>query len=461
MPVKEMNYKYLTQFGSTLFLLLTLVLTACGTGDQTTPAPAATASENFKGTVVVGGIFDTSGLGQQEGRDYAAGALAYAAYLNSKGGAEGYKIDLRASDFAGQAPVAIENYQRLLKEGAVAFLAWDDADTLAVTRQLNTGRTPLLSASYDEELVRDLKQNPYNFMIAPSYADQIKIALLYAKQNRPDPTRTDQTGVGFFYSDNNFGRYPYQVGRDYASAHNISWYHESVVSADTDKTQILNEANRLRNAHPEYTFFQAKPYLVAESLNIIKAVQTQTIMLGLSGSASPDLYDLASKGAEKYLAFQVVSYPDDQNSGLDEIRRWLDGNANKLLYPNPVIGAPLKLSYRFTQGWVTMKVLAEGIRQAIVANPPATGQALTLNGDKVKEGLESLKQFDTGGITPPLSFSPTKHKGTDTVRLIKMENKKWKIINDNLSLSALEAIDSQPPTPTPVPLSPSPITPKR
>ncbi|MEI6044581.1 MAG: ABC transporter substrate-binding protein, partial [Chloroflexota bacterium] len=227
-----------------LLVAMALLLTACSYS-PTTP-PQTTPENGFKGTVLIGGIFDLSGASAVEGREYAAGILAYNSLFNSKGGANGYQVELKVADFAAKAPLAIEEYQRLLKEGAVAFLAWDTADTLAITRQLQTDRVPLLSASYDEELVRDIKQQSYNFMLVPSYSDQIKLALLYAKRNRTEAAQTEQTRVGFLFSDDQFGRFPQQVGRDYSSSHNITWFHEGVLLPSLDQNNLLFEANRLK-----------------------------------------------------------------------------------------------------------------------------------------------------------------------------------------------------------------------
>ena len=53
-------------------------------------------------------------------------------------------------------------------------------------------------------------------------------------------------------------------------------------------------------------------------------------------------------------------------------------------------------------------IMAEGIRKA--------GNNFT--GKGVKEGLETLSNFQTGGITIPVSFSPTNHKGSTGIKIL-------------------------------------------
>ncbi len=436
-----------------LALLFNLLLAACSPLEEGTPTsvPSPTPNDGFKGKIIVGGVFDLSGASSVEGREYAAGVSSYVNYYNSKGGANNFKLDLRATDFAAKAPVAIEQYQKLLKEGAVAFISWDTADTLALSRQIKNDHVPLLSASYDEELVRDPKQQPYTFMIAPSYTDQLKLALLYARKIRYDQARLNEPlQVAYLYSDDDFGRFPFQAGRDFASqSKGFLWFHEGVLQPKLDRENLAKEVNRLRIARPEFTFVQAKPDVVTELLKLTKATSVPTALIGLNYTATPDLPQQAGKAAENFTAVAVQAFPDEASPGLDEIKRYLAerrsiSNLTPTTEPNLIPANPT-LSLRFIQGWDTMKVLAEGIRQAIISD--ASG---SLSGDKIREGLESIRQLDMGGLTPPLSFGPNQHKGTDTARFIRVENGKWKTIGPPLSLAELDYQNSLP-TPTPPP----------
>jgi len=40
-----------------------------------------------------------------------------------------------------------------------------------------------------------------------------------------------------------------------------------------------------------------------------------------------------------------------------------------------------------------------------------------LNSESLVEGIEKIKNFDTGDLTPPLSFGPNRHQGTYGVAL--------------------------------------------
>ncbi|MDH4136038.1 MAG: ABC transporter substrate-binding protein, partial [Anaerolineae bacterium] len=83
---------------------------------------------------------------------------------------------------------------------------------------------------------------------------------------------------------------------------------------------------------------------------------------------------------------------------------------------------PATRNIRYVQGWVTMQVMTEGIRRA--------GDDLT--GKGIREGLESLTDFQTGGITAPITFSPTSHKGATALRVYQVQEGEWVPITDYL-----------------------------
>ena len=74
-------------------------------------------------------------------------------------------------------------------------------------------------------------------------------------------------------------------------------------------------------------------------------------------------------------------------------------------------------------GWACALVLSKGIER--IGNGEITGPNL-------KKALESMKNLDTGGITPPITFSPTNHMGAKGVKLFKanLEKKYFEPITD-------------------------------
>ena len=56
-----------------------------------------------------------------------------------------------------------------------------------------------------------------------------------------------------------------------------------------------------------------------------------------------------------------------------------------------------------------------------------------VTGENIKAALETIQNFDTQGITSPISFSPTSHKGNNSLRLYQVVGGKWTQISDFIS----------------------------
>jgi branched-chain amino acid transport system substrate-binding protein len=67
----------------------------------------------------------------------------------------------------------------------------------------------------------------------------------------------------------------------------------------------------------------------------------------------------------------------------------------------------------YVRGWAYALVWAEGIRIA--------EKNKQLTGEGIKNALETLRNFDTGGLVPPISYTSTDHRPTtkSTIYVIK------------------------------------------
>ena len=129
----------------------------------------------------------------------------------------------------------------------------------------------------------------------------------------------------------------------------------------------------------------------------------------LNWAADEKFISLCGEAAEGVLGTVPFSFISDVSEsaapGLAEIRAFNRAEGTD----------PSTCNIRYVQGWVTMQVMAEGIRRA--------GDDLT--GKGIREGLESLTNFETGGITPPITFSPTSHKGAMALRIYQVQEGEW------------------------------------
>ena len=65
----------------------------------------------------------------------------------------------------------------------------------------------------------------------------------------------------------------------------------------------------------------------------------------------------------------------------------------------------------YSQGWFQSIILAEGMKRA----------GRKLNNESLISAIETIKDFDTGGIAGPVTFSPEDHKGNNLLKLYKAD----------------------------------------
>src|SRR5918999_610173 len=189
--------RYLSALGAAL--VLALGAAACGGDDD----EGAAGGDGGQATVKVGGIFDLSGATADVGTPYADGVKGFVEFHNQQG--SGPNIELISEDYKYDVAVAERLYSRLKSEGVVAVQGWGTGDTEALRGRITADRLPFMSGSYADTLV-DPAETPYNFVVATTYSDQMRIALEHIAQTAPSAQ------VAVFHHDSPFGESPLAAG---------------------------------------------------------------------------------------------------------------------------------------------------------------------------------------------------------------------------------------------------------
>ena len=389
-----MNMKRGTRTGLWLVVALALLVSLGGCGPR------------IPDVIRVGGIFDLTGATSEIGIPYADGVRDCARYINEQGGINGRQIELVDEDYGYNIERAKTVYTRLVEEEQVlVIMGWGTGDTEAMRSLIAADRIPSMSASYSEELTI-IETAPYNFLIGVTYSDQMRIALQYILDNWTDTSRSPR--VAFLYNDTPFGLSPIQDGRDYAESHGIEVVDEQIISLSA--VDATAELQAMAATSPDYAIVQETTASGSVILLTAQELALPTQFILLNWAADEKLISLAGEAAEGVLGTSPFTFITGDAPGLAEIRTF-----------NQAQGVdPTTRNIRYVQGWATMKVMAEGIRRA--------GDNLT--GEGIREGLEGLTNFDTGGITAPITFSPTSHKGATALRIHQVRGGQWLLVTD-------------------------------
>ena len=360
-------------------------------------SPSPAAAQEIK----VGGIFDLTGITSDVGKPFAQGVRDATAWVNENGGINGKRIKLIDVDYGYKIPEAVSAYKRMVNDEKVIMISgWGTGDTEALKDFVGKDKIPYFSASFSGHLT-DPAKFPYNFFASPSYSDQLRAWLQWVKQDWKDKSRNPK--VAFFYGDNAYGKSPMEAGRRYGKEIGVDVVDEEILpggfqdatsqllnmkqkGADyayinvttTGVSLVLRDAKKLGLA----TKFGTNPYGMSEQLPAV----AKDVAEGVTGVMPHVPYGTNVPGMKRLVDFHAKNHPNDTHDAM------------------------------YVRGWCTALLWQEGLKRADKA-----GQ---LNGEGIKKAVETLKDFDMGGLTSNLTYSATDHRGTTKTPIFQVQGGK-------------------------------------
>ena len=372
--------------------------------------------------IAIGGVFDITGPTGAVGAPYAEGVRDYVKWINDNGGIEGYKIKLLDVDYQYKIPQALAAYKNLAGK-VVAIEGWGTGDTEALSPLITRDKIPYMSASYSEHLT-DPSVTPYNFLIGVTYADQARVALKFIKQQHEKAGKPGKPKVCFIYNDTGFGRSPFftvtyhgkkfPAADEYAKKIGVDVVDKEIVALNALEatSQLLN----MQKKGAEWAIIQ-ETKATATILKDAKKLGLKTKFIALNWGMNKLFAKLAGDAAEGvYWTCPFALWSDTDLPGVKLMRK-----VSMKYHPNKKDRIVC-----YTQGFAAMYVMAEGLRRAIKMGD--------ISGPGVKKALESLRNFDTGGLTGPITFTPKSHKGSVSLRIYQFRNGKFVPVSGYISV---------------------------
>ena len=365
--------------------------TACGGDDD---------KDGAGKPVRVGGIFDLSGETADVGTPYANGIKGFVRYWNEAG--EGPQIDLTSEDYRYDRRVAKGLYTRLKQEGVVALQGWGTGDTEALGDRVTADRIPFMSASYSDILARP-STRPFNFVPATSYSDQMRIALQWISE------QASGAEVASFHDDSRFGESPQKAGQQAAKELGLGFKRYPLAA------KVEDNVAKLRGAQSQGAKFVVIQDVATPAAHLVKQIaelrlDMQAVCLNWCGDELfIELAGSAARGTVGVMPFAPVSVKAE---GFAQPRTFLAKRGRTLDQEG----------LHYIQGWYTMAVMAEGIKLAADRG--------TVTGESIRQALEDMDPFDTGGVSAPVDFTAASHAGMKAAKLYVVKNEQWSELTD-------------------------------
>lgn len=361
--------------------------------------------------IKVGGIFDMTGGTSDVGKEYAQGAIDAARYINEHGGVHGIPIELLANDYGYKIPEAVKTYKNLRDAHNVQIIqGWGTGDTEALSKTINEDKVVYMSASYSSHL-NDPSKTPYNFFVGTSYSDAIRMAMKYVKETITEhfpEAKGRRPRVVFIYPDVGYGRAPIPAGKAFAQELGIDiGPDQNVALTALDATsQLLS----MKGFDPDWAWVGGTTMSTATILKDAAKLGLRTKFIINNWGFDENLPKLAGPAADER-AYGMVPFAfwGENVPGMKPIME-----AHRKYHPND------KHTIRYVQGWTTMMVMWAALKRV-------KGD---YTGPNIKAALETLRNFDTGGLCAPITFTPDDHRPNVKEKIYKVSKGKLVFVKD-------------------------------
>jgi branched-chain amino acid transport system substrate-binding protein len=334
--------------------------------------PVGAAIAQDKPDLVLGASLPLTGFFGSTSGAVNVGMRDYVAYINEKGGIAGRKVRYEVEDTGYKVDVSVSVFNKITAKDKVHLYYADSTGFAKVIGPdlVRKGDILMGGNSFATEL-NDPAKFPFYFMSGPDYSEMVKVLLRYIAKEQP------KAKVALVYSDTEFGRDPIPVSLAYAKELGLSVVEQ--IATPPTSVDVSTEILKLRRANPDFTIFHG--YTLApmpEFITQAKGLGMKSKFMGTYWAMEATLVSKMGADADGFMGVVPYRYYFDKSANapmLDVIRKM----------------RPEYQQLGYIQGFITAMLLIESAKRVLDAGKEMTGTNL-------KNALNSIKDFDTGGL---------------------------------------------------------------
>ncbi len=337
----------------------------------------------------------------------AQAARDYAELVNLKGGIEGRKVEIIVQDHGNEPQRGIECYERTAGEGAmVVDLLSTPVSRAVLPRAMKDGKIMVQALvgrgdAIDGEVFR------WVFPVGPTYWGQAANIVSYVKKQSKDIRKTK---IAFLYIDYPFGQEPIPVLEALQKKEGFNLRLFPFPLPGNDQSSAWSQ---IRRYQPDYV-----------------------VMWGFSAMHVVASREMKRNGIpmDKYISVNWLNEVDLNNIGLEAARGLKRSTAVVGGSEHPLVQEIVKQLYDkgkgngdrkhisdsyYNVGLAIYSTMFEGARAALKSE----GGPLTP--EKLRKGMERLRNFDANGFMAPLTVTAKDHGGGGKTRIEMWDGRKW------------------------------------
>lgn len=338
----------------------------------------------------------------------AQAARDYAQILNQKGGIEGHPIEVMVQDHGNEPQRGIECYEKMKREGAISFDFMSTPVSRAILPRAMADKSVVIQAITGRGDAINGDVFTWIFPIGPTYWGQVANDIQYIKNQAKGNIKGKK--IAFIYPDYPFGQEPIGTLKTLAAKEGFELFLAPHPMPGNDQAAAWTQ---IRRFNPDW--------VISWNLSNMHVVASRE----MKRNGIP---------MDKYIAVNWFNEVDVANIGSENSKGIKRGTNVIGGQDHPLIQQIIKDLYEkgkgsgdrknlndvyYNTGLAIYTVVFEGARLAIKQ------KGWPLNSEKMKSGLESVKNFDAQGLIAPLTITPKDHGGGGKTRIDMWDGTKW------------------------------------
>ena len=389
-------------------------------------------ASKYRGTITIGSVVDFSGPVAVADTQIWQGRQDYFRYLNEKkGGILGYEIKEKAIDGKLDIKITLPAFERLASELRTKFVYSAAAVAFAaINKKANDFKCPLMAASANPAFVilsdadKAAGKENYSFSHNPLISSrmwcELEVIKTLWKGDKPPK-------IGGVFIDNAMGHAEH-IMAEYLGQQ-LGLPLAVTVWQNLTATDALPQVTALKKAEVD---FIACGKTTEPSLTVLmREMERQHLKAKLL--CGDQILGVAYRNSGFAPAFEghyEIRYTaSGEEVNVPEIKKMREIIAR--WYPDPKKAEKHFRAYSIT-GWHSGMIIEEMLRLAIQKYGVDK-----LTGPNIKAALESIRNFDTNGLSGPINYYPENHEGSSSARFFETKGGKMIPICDWLVPPAL------------------------
>ncbi|MFH1625772.1 MAG: ABC transporter substrate-binding protein [Pseudomonadota bacterium] len=349
-------------------------------------------------TIKIGFIGDQTGPASSILALAAQAVRTYARHINERGGVHGRQLQILVEDDRYSIPAAISAFKKLVyKDKIFALIGPGSASFVPVLwRRIQKDKLPTMCLPFTELAVEPYKR--YLFITSDTYEGQMRTLVDYIVKdyNLKEPR------IGLIYPDTEAGKTDLRAALPRLKKYNLEPVTREVLvpGALDAATQVMS----LRKYKVNCVLTAGT--ITATAVTLLRELKKMGLKIPVFTSYAAMLTEglnhIGDAGEQAY-SIHAMSPWYGEGEGVATMRE-------VTLKYQPGTEKPYR-GTAYTYGWVMTTVLVEGLRRA----------GKDFDEERLVETLEALKNYETGELCNPITYSSQSHKGGNSSKIYKVD----------------------------------------